>query len=73
MNLYDLGKTACLVDLKFDKVTLPSFYKLVSYLDASGLKLGLMKVSSELLCPMDNLGLSLNLVVEFMFGLYYIV
>lgn len=61
------------MDLKLDKVTLPSFSKLVSYLEASGLKLGLMKVSSELLCPIDSLGLPLNLLVEFILGLYCIV
>ena len=64
-----MGKTACLVDLKFDRVTLPSFSMLVSYLDASGLRLGLMKVSSEPLWPMDSLGPSLNLLVELRLGL----
>ena len=31
MNLSDLAKTAFFVDLKFDKVTLPSFSMDVSY------------------------------------------
>jgi hypothetical protein len=45
MNLYDFAKTAFLVDLKLDSVTLPSFSMLVSYLDAYGLALGFRKVS----------------------------
>jgi hypothetical protein len=47
MNLSDLGKTALRVDLKLDNVTLPSFYMIGLYLEAYGLRQGLINESME--------------------------
>jgi hypothetical protein len=69
MKRSDLAKTAFLVDLKLESVTLPSFSMLVSYFVASGLKFGLMNVSTEFLWPIEHFGLSRNLLEEFAFGL----
>lgn len=73
MILSDFAKTAFLLDLKVDKVTLPSFSMLVSYLEASGLESGLRKESSSVLLLIEHLGLSRNLLVELIFGLYCIM
>lgn len=73
MILYDFAKTAFLLDLKVDNVTLPSFSMLVSYLDASGLVSGLRKESSSVLLLIEHLGPSLNLLVELILGLYCII
>lgn len=60
------------MDLKLDKVAFPSFSMVGLYLVASGLKLGLIKESSEVLLLMEHLGLDGNLLVELMLGLYFI-
>ena len=73
MILSDFAKTAFLLDLKVESVTLPSFSMLVSYLEASGLESGLRKESSSVLLLIEHLGLSLNLLVELIFGLYCIM
>lgn len=73
MILSDFAKTAFLLDLNVESVTLPSFSMLVSYLDASGLESGLRKESSSVLLLIEHLGLSLNLLVELIFGLYCIM
>jgi hypothetical protein len=54
MNLSEWGKTAFRVDLKLDIVTLPSFYMIGEYLDASGLMLGLINESLEVFFAIEH-------------------
>lgn len=72
MNLADLENTVFFDVLKLDRVTLPSFSKLISYLLGSGFTLreGFMKLSLGCFFLKEYFELLANLVMDSTFGSY---
>jgi hypothetical protein len=70
MKRDDLGKTVLLGVLKVDRVSLPSFSRSTLYLEGSGFKLTLMKLSLACFFLMEYLELLANLVIVSKLGEY---
>ena len=70
MKRADLQKTGFLEVLKLERVDLPFFYRLKSYLLGSGFRSGLIKLSAATFVPKEKPGFFLNLEIELVVGLY---
>ena len=66
----DLGKTVFFGVLKVDRVSLPSFSRITLYLDGSGLRLALIKLSLACFFLMEYFELLANLETDSKLGLY---
>lgn len=73
MKRADFANTGFLDVLKLDKVVLPFFSRLTSYLFGSGFESGWIKLSKVCLAPKEKLGVFLNLDVDRIVGLYFII